>query len=293
MHEPLIARGAPIAVVAPSGIVDPERFEAGLQILRDAGHDPHPYPDMQRPWRYLAGDDDHRLQQLVDALTSPRWAAVWIARGGYGLTRLLERIPFGDLPRRPVLGFSDVTALLGALHAAGAGPVVHAPVVHSLPITDAASLAHLLALLDGRPLQALDGTTWVDGEATGWLCGGNLCLLAATCGTPWQLDARGAILVLEEIGEAPYRIDRMLRQLVEAGVFDGVRGVAVGELVGCRPPEGADWTLRDVVLDHVEPLGVPVVGDLPIGHGARNHAFPWGVRATLRDGQLSWTSDPR
>lgn len=290
---PLIPKGAPIAVVAPCGIVDPDRFEAGLRILRAAGHDPHPYPHMQRPWRYLAGDDDHRAAQLVDALTSPRWAAVWIARGGYGLTRILDRVPFHELPRRPVLGFSDVTVLLGALHAAGAGPAIHAPVVHSLPIHDAASLDHLFALLEGRPTPALVGTPWVDGDAEGWLCGGNLCLLAATCGTPWQLDARGAVLVLEEIGEAPYRIDRMLRQLVEAGVFEGVRGVAVGELVGCRPPEGADWTLRDVVLDHLRPLGVPVVGDLPIGHGARNHAFPWGARARLGGGRLSWTTDAR
>lgn len=287
--SPLVPRGAPIAVVAPCGICDPDRLEAGLQILRDAGHDPRPYPGMQRPWRYLAGEDDHRAAQLVDALTSPDWAAVWIARGGYGLTRILERVPFADLPRRPVLGFSDVTALLGPLHAAGAGPALHAPVVHSLPITDEASRAHLFDLLDGRPTPALDGATWVQGEARGWLCGGNLCLLAATCGTRWQLDARGAILVLEEIGEAPYRVDRMLRQLVEAGVFQGVVGVAVGELVGCRPPEGADWTLADVVLDHLRPLGVPVVGDLPIGHGARNRAFPWGARATLSRGRLSWS----
>lgn len=291
--QPLVERGAPIAVVAPCGIYDEARLQAGLDLLREAGHNPVLFPDALQPWRYLAGTDDHRVAQLVEALTGPDWAAVWIARGGYGLTRILERIPFQELPWRPVLGFSDVTSLLSALHAQGRGPAIHAPVVHSLPKTDEGSIAHLLDLLDGRPLAPLLGVPWVEGEAEGWLCGGNLCLLAATCGTAWQLDASGAILVLEEIGEAPYRVDRMLRQLVQAGVFDGVRGVAVGEMVGCEPRPDADYTLRDVVLDHVQPLGIPVLGDLPIGHGARNHAFPWGARGRMADGALSWEPLPR
>jgi muramoyltetrapeptide carboxypeptidase len=286
--SPLLPDDAHIAVVAPSGIHGVERFEAGLAIAREHGLHLHPYPELLKPHRYLAGSDDHRAHQLLDALTDPRWDAVWISRGGYGITRILDRIRPEALPPRTVIGFSDVTALFAALHP-HVGPLVHGPVVHSLPGTDRASVEHLFSLLAGHPVPALNGQTWVHGEAEGWLCGGNLCMLATLCGTPWQLDTRGAIVVLEDVGEPAYRIDRMLQQLVSAGGLDGVAGVAVGRFVHCRLPDDADWALSDVILDHLEPLGVPVVGDLPIGHGPDNHAFPWGARAHLAHGRLAWS----
>jgi len=284
----LIQPGTPIAVVAPSGAYDPERLERGLDILRSRGHDPRPLPGLETRWRYLAGPDEHRSAQLHEALTSEAYGAVWIARGGSGLTRILDTLPWQDLPQRPVVGFSDITALFCALDRVGAGPLIHGPVVHSLSITDTDSLDHLFALLEGRPLSALAGVSWVDGEARGRLLGGNICVLAATCGTPWQLDARDSILVLEEVGEPAYRLDRLLQQLKSAGVFKGVRGVAVGQLHHCRVPDGATYAIEDIVRDHLASLGVPVVGGLPIGHAGANHAFPWGVEATLGSGQLSW-----
>lgn len=285
----LIPRGAPIAVVAPSSAYDPGKLERGLAILREAGHAPHLFPDSLRPHRYLAADDDHRLGQLVDALTDPRWAAVWMVRGGYGLTRLLDRVPWERLVQRPVLGFSDVTALFAGLSRHGGGPAVHAPVLHSLGQTDAASLEHLWRLLDGQPTEPMAGETWAPGAVEAPVVGGNLCMLATGCGTRHQVDASGAILVLEEVGEAAYRVDRSLQQLASAGVLDGVAGVAVGELVGCPVPQGAAWTLRDIFAEHLEPLGVPMVGELPIGHGARNRAFVWGQRGRLGDGRLTLT----
>ncbi len=215
---------------------------------------------------------------------------MWIARGGYGLTRILDRLRGLSLPKdRPVIGFSDVTALFSALHRAGVGPLVHAPVVHSLSNTDADDRRQLWGLLRGEAPEPLHGSQWVAGDAEGWLCGGNLCLLASLCGTPWQIDARGAIVVLEEVGEHPYRIDRMVQQLRSSGFFEGVVGVALGEMVGCNPPEGADWTLRDVLTEHLAALGIPVLGELPIGHGARNRPFVWGARAQLADEHLSWS----
>lgn len=287
-HLPL--RG-PIAVVAPSGVHGIERFQAGLAILREAGLDPRPLPGLLRPERYLAAPDEHRLAQLHEALTAPGYAAVWAARGGYGLTRLIDRLERTGLPPRPVLGFSDLTALFAALHRAGAGPCIHAPVVHSLKGTDEASRAHLFDLLAGRPVAPLHGETWADGAATGPLLGGNLCLLAALCGTPQQLDVRGAILVLEDLAEPPYRIDRMLQQLRASGALDGVAGFALGQFDRCAPPVSATWTLRDVFLDHLGRGDVPVVAGLPIGHGPANRAFPWGARATLEAGSLRWELD--
>jgi muramoyltetrapeptide carboxypeptidase len=282
----VIRLGAPIAVVAPASAFDPARLEEGLEILRAAGHAPELFPDLLRPVRYLASSDEQRLGQLTEALTDPKWAAVWLARGGFGLTRILAGLEAVDVPNKPVIGFSDATARFAALWRRGVGPLVHGPVVHSLGRTDDGSVAHLLDLLAGRPTAPLAGETWVAGEASGPVLGGNLAILAALCGTPWQLDARGAILVLEEVGEPPYRIDRLLQQLADAGVFDRVAGVAVGQMVDCRLPAGATFTLRDVLLDHLGRLRVPVVGDLPIGHGPANRAFVWGARGTLRDGRL-------
>lgn len=279
-----------VAAVAPSHAYDPARLEAGLDVARGLGVDVHLVPDTLRPHRYFAAPDDHRLAQLVAALTDPGWDAVWMVRGGSGLTRLLPRIPWADLSPRPVIGFSDVVALHAGLWRHGLGPLVHGPVLHSLPTTDAASVRHLSALLHGEPLEPLSGETWAAGAAQGPLLGGNLCVLAALCGTPWQLSAAGAILVLEEIGEAPYRVDRSLQQLASAGVLDGVAGVALGTFTGCAPPEGAPWTLRDLVLEHLAPLGVPVLADLPIGHGVENRAFVWGRTARIDGGHLSLTS---
>lgn len=284
----MIPRGAPIAIIAPSHAYDPARLAQGLVVLREHGHRPVLFEDMLRPERTFAAPRAQRLDHLVQALTDPRFAAVWMVRGGSGLTQLLRDLPWEDLPQRPVIGFSDVTALLVALSQRVGSPVVHGPMPHSLPMTDEASTEHLFSLLAGEEVAPLSGETWVEGEATGRLTGGNLALLAALCGTPWQLDSRDRIVVIEEVGEHPYRIERMLQQLVDSGSLDGVAGVALGELRGCEAPKSADWTLRDAVMAHLEPLGVPVVAGLPIGHGARNMAWPYGVEARIGEGELAW-----
>jgi muramoyltetrapeptide carboxypeptidase len=288
MTSPILPRGARIAVVAPAGIHDPERLERGFAIARSYGAEIDAFPDLLRPFRYLASNDDQRASQLMQALSSPDHAAVWIARGGYGLTRILDRIdPAAVVPDKVVIGFSDMTALFCLLHQHGVGRLIHGPVLHSLPITDPGAIEHLFALLAGETVPPLEGEPWILGAAEGQLVGGNLSLIAALCGTPWQLDARGKILVIEEVGEAPYRVDRLMQQLLSAGVLDDVAGVAFGDFTDCTPPEGAAWTLREVLLDHVGRLAVPVAGNLPIGHGARNRAFQWGTVAHLSGGRLT------
>lgn len=277
----------PIAVIAPCGAYNVERFEAGLAIARERGLDLRPLPGNLAPHRYLAADDATRLTQLRTALEDPTYGAVWIARGGYGLTRILDSLDLEGLAPKPVIGFSDVTALFNVLYANGLGPCVHGPVVHSLPQTDAASLDALFHLLEGQRTD-LEGSVWVPGRAEGPVVGGNLCLLAATAGTAQQLDAHGCILVLEEIGEPAYRVDRMLQQCVSAGLFDGVKAVVLGEFVSCRVPDGAEWTLEDMLREHLEKLGVPVLANVPVGHGARNHAFAWGDHAAIDNTSLRW-----
>lgn len=278
----------PIRVVAPSGAVDPERVAAGADVLRGWGYQVDVHPAIAARHRYLAGDDAPRLSALREAASAAAadGGAVWMARGGYGLSRLLPELLARPLPPVPLVGFSDGTVLLNHHR----GPCVHGPVINSLiGHADKESLAHLRAVLSGAA-PALTGTPWLAGTASGRLVGGNLCVLASLAGTPGALRAAGCIVALEDTGEAPYKVDRLLTQLVQSGAFDGVRGFALGTFDGADAPEGADWNVRDVLLERLAPLGVPVLGGLPFGHGRANRAFRFGP-ARIDGDQLTWGLD--
>jgi muramoyltetrapeptide carboxypeptidase len=284
----MLPKDKPIAVVAPSGVYQLDRFEAGLGIIQDHGLETRVPEDILQPVRYLAGSDEHRLDQLTSALQSNDFGAVWVARGGYGITRLLSRLPWDTLPDRPVIGFSDVTALLQSMWQHRRCVGIHGPVVHSLSNTSPEAVEHLFDLLNGKAVAPLRGETWAPGDVSGPLVGGNLCMLASLCGTPHQLRTLDSILVLEEIAEAPYKIDRMLVQLIQSGCLKGLKGVAVGELLNCDPPGSASWSNKDIFLEHLQGMGVPVIGNLPIGHGKNNYAFPVGKTGYIRHNTLSW-----
>lgn len=281
----MLHRPARIAVVSPSGVSQPERLDAGLALLRDWGHTPALLPHARRQHRYLAGTDEERLADLRAAFDGS-WDAVWMARGGYGLARLLPLLPLAELAPVPFFGFSDGTVLLNALAAAGR-PAVHAPVLHALQsLNDEASRLHLRALLEGAETVSVSGRMLVDGEAEGRLVGGNLCMLASACGTAHQLDCTDALVLLEEVGEVPYKVDRLLVQCRDAGVFRGARGFVLGDFLHTLPAEPG-WDVHDVLLDILAPMGVPVLAGVPVGHGASNHALPLGWPALLRTGTLT------
>lgn len=270
----MLPPGARIAVVAPSGVFEPARVERGMAWLRDQGFTPEPMPGMYAHHRYLAGDDVTRRADLVHALCGD-FDAVWMARGGYGLARLLPRLPFGAMKKIPFFGFSDGTALLNPLVERGL-PAVHAPVLNALcDHNDEASREHLARLLHGA-CPPLAGTPLLPGRAEAPLVGGNLCVLASLCGTPWQLVGRGRIVLLEDVGESPYKLDRLLTQLLQSGALEGCAGIALGEFVGAHPPADADWGVLDVFEELLAPLGVPVLAGLAVGHGSRNLALPFG-----------------
>jgi muramoyltetrapeptide carboxypeptidase len=271
--------GARIAAIAPSGAYQPALLEAGLDIARSAGFDVELFANTLAPRRYLASADEQRHTHLVEALSNPKWDAVWVIRGGYGITRLLPGLPWARFHPKPVIGFSDVTALFAGLWKHSRGALVHGAMLHSLQNTDIPSREATFQLLTGQPTPAWSGAPLVPGRAEGRLVGGNLAMLAALCGTPWQLDARGCVLALEDIGEAPYRIDRLLTQLRQSGTLDGVVGVALGEFQGCQPPANADWSLVDVLREAL--ADIPTIADLPFGHGARNQPFVWGEKVAI------------
>lgn len=288
-----------IKVLGGSSPFPPARLEAGRALLADAGavvDVADALPDSTHA--YLNGDDATRARLINEALHSDV-DVLWFARGGYGLTRIVHRL---EVPARvpAVVGFSDVTALFALLHKRGlAARCVHGPLVTSLPSESAVDAARVIAtvaatvagdVVDHRadlvPLRGSD-VRGARAAAAGPLFVANLCVLAALCGTRHQPDLRGHIVALEETGERPYRIDRMLTQLVHAGVFDGVTGVVVGHLTGCEEPSANANPARpppkaaDVFVDVLGPLGVPMARGLRCGHEAPNHAFVQGARTEL------------
>jgi muramoyltetrapeptide carboxypeptidase len=291
IRPPALGPGARVALVAPAGPLAEEAVDRALHRVRAWGWEPVPGEHARARHGYLAGTDEQRAADLNAALRSPDNDAVWCLRGGYGTMRILERIDWAALAQRPrpLIGFSDNTALHLAAYRQGVvsfhGP--H-PAVADLPLFAERGLLRALTVPEpggvlpfpaGGPDRA---RALVGAVAEGPLVGGNLALLAATVGTPFALRARGAILFLEEVGEAAYRVDRMLSQLLLAGMLEGVAGVAIGAFSECPdPPDAGLPAAEEVLLDRLRDLGVPVAFGFPFGHVPENWTLPVGVRARL------------
>lgn len=274
---PRLAPKGRLAVVAPSGPFDRSRFEQGLALV-SSRYRVEVADEAFGRHRYLAGDDACRVRALQRALDDDGVDAIMAARGGYGAMRLLEGL---TLHRPvPVLGFSDVTALHLAWQARG-WRSIHGPVVTQLATQPADVVERTFALLEGRPVPPLEGTHTIrTGLAEGPLIGGNLSLLASLVGTRWMPSLSGAVLLLEDIGERPYRLDRMWTHLALAGALTGVAGVVLGEFTDCDEKE-ASFSAAEVLRELVATLGVPALEGLPIGHGAINQPVVLGARVRL------------
>jgi muramoyltetrapeptide carboxypeptidase len=278
--------GDVVRVVAPAGPVPRAGFLAGAEILGRRYH--LRYDDaLFSNEGYLAGPDERRLAELAEAFADPDARAVILARGGYGLLRILPFLDPAALRARPlpIVGFSDGTALLA--HAARAGvAAVHGPVVTqlaALPTEDHEALYRLLeGPAPGTLLSGLDEL--VPGRTRGPLLGGNLEVFSRLVGTPYLPDLAGAILFIEDLGERPYRVDRLITFLDLAGVFGAVAGVVVGDFSSCLEPEptrASSPTAAQVLVERLGRLAIPVALGGLFGHGTRNVALPYGATCEL------------
>ena len=281
-----IAPGDVVRVVAPSGPVPREAFLAGTAVLR-ARYDVRYDDGVFARTGYLAGSDERRLAELGAALADPDARAIIMARGGYGLLRLLPFIDRRALQQRPlpIVGFSDGTALLALAASAGVASI-HGPVVTQLGGLSADDQRALFARLETPgPSLLLDGLDEViPGRVQGPLLGGNLEMFSRLLGTPYLPDLTGAILFFEDLGERPYRIDRLISHMDLAGVFGAASAVVVGDFSGCREPEptrAETPTADDVLLDRLGRLPIPVALRGAFGHGTRNRALPYGTLCEL------------
>ena len=232
---------------------------------------------------YLAGDDARRADELMALVADPDVHGILCARGGYGCHRLVSKLDAGLIRKaaKPLVGYSDVTTLLLWQRRAAGLIGVHGPMLErgeSNPREEYRELARALSGVGDA--MRWSGETWVGGWREGRLTGGSLSLVVASLGTPWEIDTRDGILLLEEVGEAPYRIDRMLQQLLAAGKLDALAGIGIGEMKDCEP-ESEGPSARDVLREILTPLGVPTVVGLPFGHGESNRPWPHGGRAAI------------
>lgn len=284
--------GDKVAIVAPASAFDRAKFDRGLGALRSIGLLPDHGDDLFARYpandAYLAGGDARRADELRRALRSDA-KALMLARGGYGVMRLLlGGSPLGTDDVRPklIVGYSDATVLHELWKRAGV-PSIHGPMCTQLG-EDPTALDRLRALLmtDAVPApiswDPMHPAGARDGRAEGELRGGNLAVLAALCGTPLQPSFRGAVVLLEDLNEPPYRLDRLVTQLLLSGAFEGARGVVVGDLVGQGEP-GAGCA--EAVAEQLAPLGIPVAFGAPFGHAGRNQPVAFGTAHALDAGK--------
>jgi muramoyltetrapeptide carboxypeptidase len=286
--RPWLAPGARIAVVAPASPFDAASFELGMVRLRDRYLVDHDASILDRRG-YFAGDDTRRLRELAAALADDRIDGIIAARGGYGATRLLPHLDVERVRRRPklLIGFSDITAM-HALWARAQVASVHGMMVATLGRAPAPQVSRWFDALEGRFSPCVRGlTTITSGQAEGVLLGGNLTVLTALIGTPYFPRLDGAILFLEDVGERPYRIDRMLTTWRSAGVLAAVRGIALGAFEKAEPGDDG-VTAHDVLRERLGDLGIPVVSSVPSGHIDDNLELPLGtsVRLDTESGEL-------
>lgn len=295
-----LKHGGTLGIVAPaSAPANPQNIDLGLAALQRLGFNPQPAKNLRKRWGFLAGTDQERAEDLMEVFADDSVDAIICFRGGYGASRLLPLLDYDMVRRHPKIfvGYSDITSLHCALLAKADLVSFHGPMLNSDLLKEnipAFTLDNFLRTLTqseapGSVCYGYNRNTikvLAAGMVSGPLVGGNISILCASLATPYQPCFRDAILFLEDLDEEPYRFDRMLTQLLNAGLLQQVAGVAIGINKNCKDPKARRaseyrQTLEDVLKERLLPLGIPIVSGLPFGHVRHNATLPVGARATL------------
>ncbi len=273
-------------------------LDQALQRLQHLGLSIKVGTHVRKQHGYLAGTDQERASDLNEALSDPATGAIFFARGGFGLTRILPVLDLAPVASAPkiILGYSDLTPLLLLLYKNHGLGTFYGPVVTEMARMDEKQIQAFLGLLAGDITPQLSGDVIREGSGEGPIIGGCLTLLCALLGTPYDLDYRGSILFWEEVHEPPYRIDRMLTQLRLAGKFDALQGMVIGTLHHCDPPpRQASLSFLEIYREQLKEYAFPVLANVPVGHGLNTQVLPLGVQARIDGGALflrePWVSD--
>lgn len=286
LTPPLLEKGDTFGLIAPSGPWQEDEFRQGISILESQGFRvkiPDPLPAGKG---YLAGSDRQRFQTFDQIWQDPEVKAVMPVRGGYGALRLLDLLDYQSIRANPktIVGFSDVSALLQAIYKHCHLLTFHGPMLTTLSKCDATSLNFLFEQLTGRAQPRIRPDRMKilkKGESSGIIVGGNLTTLAHLTATSYEVSWQGKIVFLEDVGESPYRIDRLFSHLYMAGRLKGVAGLILGEFSDC----GNQEEIWDRVLELFQGENFPIWADFPVGHGPRNLTLPIGVRARMNQAE--------
>lgn len=277
-----LKQGDTFGIIAPAGSFDRKRFDSGVRILHDMGFNTTVDERIFGKSGYLAGTDDQRADELEQMIDDDQVDAIICARGGFGCLRMLPHLDFERARRnaKPLIGFSDITALHQAMFKRAGLVTFHGPTITTLASADAASwqsMLHVMTQPDPVRLDLSQTNIVQEGVAHGVFLGGNLTTLSHLIGTPFMADLTGCLLLLEDTGEKPYRIDRMLTHLILAGCLDTLAGLVLGTFDDC----GAMAEIEALMLHHFGGRQIPIVSEASIGHGSCNLTVPLGLPAEL------------
>lgn len=291
-----LKKGDTVGLVTPSGPISQKRLDNALVNMKGLGLKTYYTDQVMQIDGYLAGSDSERLQELHAMFQNPKVDAIWCLRGGYGATRYLDRLDFELIKAnpKPLIGYSDITALLNTIHQKTGNPCFHGPIAGSTfsdytkeslsPLFSKKASSFSLSannIEKGKEESAYQYRVIVPGKIEGPLVGGNLSLLSALVGTNHEVDTKGKVIFIEDVGEEPYRIDRMLTQLITSGFFSEAKGIILGVFADCEKKDKNSWTLQVTITERMVHIGLPCVYGFSFGHIKDQVTLPIGAYANM------------
>ena len=292
-----IKKGDLIGIVSPAGPTNSEELQNGVSVLKKMGFRSVLGKNALLRKGFLAGSDEKRSADFMDMVNNPEVAAILCARGGYGINRILPYLDYSLIKkaRKPIIGSSDITILLNYINSRCSLVSFHGPMAAGsfgrTPMTKSRKPFCRALMGDMEMYSYSKRSAWTinSGKGEGRLAGGCLTLMIRSLGTPFEIQTRNRILIIEDVNERPYKIDGMLWQLKEAGKFKGIRGIVFGEMINCQPNKNEPYTLKKTISDFFKNDDFPILMNCPIGHGKEMWTLPLGASVILDSEEKSLT----